>query len=166
MVEIKQRVDRTVQKRRIVLPLDLAKDLCAGRIDSDDLAPGDRETADEVRTMISMYRLAPACVVSYSRRAFVGTKYDRGLRITVDSDVSARVHGLDVTLAAANHRIFPADVCILEVKVDERMPGWLASILAAHDLSVRRVSKYCAGLENCARLRGRELETMHSWTNS
>lgn len=166
MVEIKQRVDRTVQKRRIRLVLALASDLCAGRVEAEELEPQDRPVAEEVRSMVSLYRLRPVCVVSYIRRAFVGSRYDRGLRITVDTDVSARVHGLDVTSQTVNHRILSPSCCILEVKVDEKMPRWLAGILAAHNVSIERVSKYCAGLERCTRLRSRELEMFPTWTNS
>ena len=154
MVEIKQRIDKTVQKRRIRLPLDAAKDLCAGGPAPDGLDPECRRVAEEVGA-IALQGVRPACVVTYLRRALVGSRYDRGVRVTVDADLAARVHALDVAAPAANHRFLPPGFCILEVKVDERVPRWLASLLAAHDFSLRRVSKYCLGLETAMRSRVR-----------
>jgi SPX domain protein involved in polyphosphate accumulation len=34
----------------------------------------------------------------------------------------------------------------MEVKADERVPQWVASLLARHNCQIARVSKYCAGV--------------------
>jgi hypothetical protein len=152
MVEIKQRIDRTVQKRRVKLGLEAAKDLCAGGAVPDGLDEEERRIAEEVRGL-SLGGLVPACVVTYLRRAWVGSRVDPSVRVTLDADLAARVHALDPAAEAANHRFLPPDLCILEVKVDEGVPRWLASLLAAHDFALRRVSKYCLGLETAMRTR-------------
>ena len=146
MVEIKQRIDRTLQKRRFPLPLEEAERLCAGEGVPAGLDALDRATASEVSYMVAAVRLRPTCVVAYQRRAFVGRRHDPGLRVTVDTNLTARCHALQVTLPALNHRFVPTRYCILEVKFNDRIPRWLASRLRAHQLDLQRVSKYCAGV--------------------
>jgi len=147
MVEIKQRMNLTVQKRRLHVDLDLGRALCRGEAGPEFLDDTDRATAEEVRSMVQLLSLRPVCVIAYLRKPLVGTVYDPGLRITFDTGVSARAHGLDVTADAQNHLFLSPSLAILEVKVNERVPQWLARLLASHDLSIRRVSKYCSGLE-------------------
>jgi len=146
MVEIKQRVNRTVQKRRLKLPLHEAEQLCTGSFEREDLDPLDRQVASEVQYIVQAMHLAPTCITAYRRRAFVGGLYDAGLRITFDINVSCRVHGLKVSQNAQNHLFLPNDWSIMEVKVNDAVPDWVTSLLARHGCQLRRVSKYCAGL--------------------
>jgi SPX domain protein involved in polyphosphate accumulation len=146
MVEIKQRINRTVQKRRLKLPIAEAELLCAGTMERDDLDPDDRQVASEVQYMVQAMHLAPKCITAYRRRAFVGGLYDAGLRITFDIDVGCRVHGLKVSQNAYNHLFLSPDWSIMEVKVNDSVPDWVVSLLARHNCQLRRVSKYCAGL--------------------
>ena len=94
-VEIKQRINRTVQKRRVILPLDQAERLCAGDQDIQGLDPDDLSTASEVGYMVRALHLRPKCIVSYRRRAYMGGRYERGMRLTFDMQLQGRIHGLD-----------------------------------------------------------------------
>lgn len=153
MVEIKQRINRAVKKRRLKLALDEAEQLCAGYLERDDLDQLDRQVASEVQYMVQAMHLRPSCVTAYRRLAFVGGLYDVGLRITFDIDISCRVHGLKVNYDAKNHLMLPPDWSIMEVKVNEAVPDWVTSLLARHNCQSRRVSKYCAGLDRARRQR-------------
>ncbi len=146
MVEIKQRINRTVQKRRLALPLAEAEQLCDGTFERDDLDPMDQQVASEVQYIVQAMHLAPTCITAYRRQAFEGGLYDAGLRVTFDTMVSCRTHGLKVNLAAENHFILPPDWSIMEVKVNDAIPDWMTSLLARHGCRLQRVSKYCAGL--------------------
>jgi SPX domain protein involved in polyphosphate accumulation len=148
MVEIKQRINRTVQKRRLRLPLDQAELLCAGSLERDDLDPMDQQVATEVQYMVRAMHLHPTCVTTYMRRAFVGGLYDSGLRVTFDTNVGGRTHSLRVSLPASNHLFLPADWAIMEVKANDAIPDWVTSLLGRHDCQIRRVSKYCAVIVN------------------
>jgi len=149
MVEIKQRINRTVQKKRISLSLNEAQDLCTGRLDTDRFSGLDFETASEVCYIAKVMQLRPTCVISYHRQAFVGSRYEPGLRITFDTSLKCRTHGLRVNEKARNHYFIPASWCVLEVKVNDFIPTWVNALLAKHDCKLQRVSKYCAGLEHC-----------------
>ena len=150
MVEIKQRINRTTQKRRVLLPVSEAYALCEGGIDRDFDDPLDRAVGEEVRFLAGAQQLGPKCVISYTRRAFVGSAYEPGLRITFDRDL--RVADASSGLAPNPYQLtfLPADHAILEVKTNEVIPVWVTRLLAAHSIGVVRFSKYCAGL---ARLR-------------
>ncbi len=146
MVEIKQRINRTVQKRRVKLPLEEAILLCENQAIQSALDPLDQQVVSEVRYLIAAMNLRPTCITAYHRRAFVGGLYDAGLRITFDTDLRYRVHALEVNLDAKNHLFISPEWCIMEVKVNEAVPDWVTSLLARHGCQLRRVSKYCAGL--------------------
>jgi len=39
------------------------------------------------------------------------------------------------------------NLTIMEIKVNERIPSWLTEMIAAHNLQLIRVSKYCRSIE-------------------
>lgn len=145
-VEIKQRINKTVQKRRLSLPLEQAEALCSGELDPEGLDPLDAQVAQEVLVLRHALDLRPTAITAYRRRAFEGRHENAGLRVTFDTHVAARMHALRINEAAHNRLILPENWCIMEVKADERVPQWIASLLARHDCQLSRVSKYCAGV--------------------
>ena len=94
-------------------------------------------------------QLQPTCVVSYDRMAFNGSEYDDGLRITFDTNLKGRTHALSLeTIGHAESQFFiPPDWCIMEVKVNYRVPYWVTEMIGKYRFTLRRVSKYCAALE-------------------
>lgn len=151
-VEIKQRINRTVQKRRIVLPLEQAVDLCNGGDIPEGLDNLDQAAANEVAFMIRTLRLRPQCIVAYRRQAFAGGRYEAGARLTFDMQLKGRIHALEVNQIAKNQYFMPPDQLVMEVKVNERIPHWMVSLLARHNCQLQRVSKYCAAIANSTRL--------------
>jgi len=145
-IEIKQRLNLSVQKRRCRLPVQTAqqamRDICAGRVpEADD------PVLEEAFLLARRHALRPTLVVSYNRAAYFDL-YKRDLRITLDRNVRCRNLALDV----ARHRLrgrfaIPPTHQILEVKFNEAIPRWLCNCLNRLDLQVVRISKYCAGIE-------------------
>ena len=43
--------------------------------------------------------------------------------------------------------MLPPDRVVMEIKVNERIPYWLTELVAAHNLQMVRMSKYCRSLE-------------------
>jgi hypothetical protein len=155
-LEIKQRLNRVTQKRRLPLPYGEALRLCNQRQmpspDSFQHDPSDGAILEEVVDMLWQYNLQPASVVSYARLALIGGEYDLGLRVTFDKDLTYRVAGDDrpaFQLDGSNDSLplFPADRVIIEIKVNERVPYWLTELVAQHNLNLMRVSKYCRSIE-------------------
>jgi len=145
-IEIKQRINKTVQKRRLELPLDQAEALCAGELPLTGLDALDMQVASEITYLSRSMDLLPTAITAYKRRAFEVHEENAGLRVTFDTQVASRVHALTVNAEAVNRLILPEDWCIMEVKADDRVPEWMTSLLARHGCQLHRVSKYCAGL--------------------
>ncbi|HSV86193.1 MAG TPA: polyphosphate polymerase domain-containing protein [Levilinea sp.] len=145
-VEIKQRLNRVTQKRRLVLSYQDALRLC-NEHQWPQHTTGDNATAEEIMSMLWQYDLRPASVVTYNRLALVGTDYDIGLRVTFDRDLHCRNHPLTLQDSQSDTLMYPADWCIIEIKANERVPYWLTGEVARHQLSLMRVSKYCRSIE-------------------
>jgi hypothetical protein len=145
-VEIKQRVDRVTQKRRALLPYRDALRLCNDR-QMPDYAPEDKAVIEEIYVFLWRYNLRPASLVRYTRQAFAGTEYDIGLRVTFDTALSFQSHPLHLHEQLAGLPMLPAHLVVMEIKVNERIPFWLTEMIAAHNLQMVRISKYCRSIE-------------------
>jgi SPX domain protein involved in polyphosphate accumulation len=147
-VEIKQRINKTVQKRRLVLSLQDAEELCAGHLDLDGLDELDHAAASEMTYMVKAMTLRPTAMVSYRRQAFMGSRFEPGMRVTFDMQLQGRMRSLEVRNTARNHYFMPHDWFVMEVKVNDRIPTWMIALLAKHQCQMQRVSKYCAVVAN------------------
>jgi hypothetical protein len=145
-LEIKQRVDRVTQKRRAVLPYREALRLCNDR-QIPNHAPDDKAVIEEIFVFLWQYNLRPASIVRYGRQAFIGTDYDIGLRVTFDTSLSFQSHPLRLHEQPPGLPMLSANLVVMEIKVNERIPYWLTEMIAAHDLQMVRVSKYCRSIE-------------------
>jgi SPX domain protein involved in polyphosphate accumulation len=144
--EIKQRVNRVTQKRRVRLPYTQALRLAAGQ------APAVFDTADEaiieeIQVLTAQNHLVPTTIVGYVREAYLGRDEDSGLRVTIDSRIRGRDRDLDLRLRAENRFIVPPHLSIVEIKVNERVPYWLTELISRHNISLIRVSKYVQSVE-------------------
>lgn len=162
MVEIKQRLGRTTQKRRVVAPLDEALRICEARSTWTWQDAADQAVADEIRCLVLALALRPACTIGYRRRAFVGSRSEPGLRLTIDTDLWGAPPRLDFYCQRPTTFLMPRDWSILEIKVDDRVPSWINELVTRHDCQLRRVSKYCLGM---VKLHGIDLP-MAVWPSS
>lgn len=157
-IEIKQRINKTVQKRRIRLPYVAAVELCEKGEAVEGASAADQAVIEEILYLYHTLQLQPACVVSYNRLAFEGGDYEPGLRVTFDTMLKCRTH--DLTLLSqgyANDQFFlPPQQSIMEVKVNYRAPYWLTGLIGKHRCAFRRISKYCAALEQAKFQLGRQ----------
>ncbi|MDP2624639.1 MAG: polyphosphate polymerase domain-containing protein [Candidatus Peregrinibacteria bacterium] len=156
-VEIKQRLDRVTQKRRILLPYGAALRFCSEQ-KLEQYTSEEKETVDEMLHMMKTYQLKPQCITSYKRRAFNGTQHDPGLRVTFDTNLRYRNVDLDLHSKKIGKFILGPDQCIMEVKVNDRIPYWLTEFVADHNIRLMRISKYCASLEQAEAVPRREYE--------
>ncbi len=145
MVEIKQRINRTTQKRRVPAKLEDALKLCHGEEELICEDPQDRAVASEVSYLAQALRLEPVCTIGYIRRAFVGGEYETGLRLTFDHLLwVSSPSGL--TEEVTRYAILRPEVAVVEVKANDAVPLWVNRMLARHQVTLDRFSKYCAGV--------------------
>ncbi len=149
-IEIKQRINKALQKKRVVLPYSTGTALCGvGQEVPVEVSETDRAVIGEIQYLNRTLQLQPACVVTYSRLAFDGSEYEPGLRVTFDTNLKYRVH--DLTLLSQgrveNHFFLPPEWCVMEIKVNYRVPYWLTELIGRYRCTLRRISKYCTALE-------------------
>lgn len=145
-VEIKQRVNRVTQKRRIALPYRVARQWLDGR-ESISHSGSQKGFVDEVTTLIGNLDLRPIVTTGYLREAFVGRDADLGLRVTIDHKVHGRDRDFHFASGAQNRFIIPPKLAIVEIKANERVPYWVTDLAARVQMSVVRISKYCQSVE-------------------
>lgn len=146
-VEIKQRVNRVTQKRRITLPYGVARQLCDSRELVEHSA---KESAfvQEVLELVVRLNLQPTAVTGYQREALVGRDADTGLRVTFDRRIRGRDRDFHFGTATAENRFtLPPHLSVMEIKVNERTPHWITDLTARRNLSLIRVSKYVQSIE-------------------
>ncbi|KAA9157294.1 polyphosphate polymerase domain-containing protein [Amycolatopsis acidicola] len=145
-VEIKQRVNRVTQKRRIQLPYREALRLCSGK-EPANIEPGARGFVEEVLDLVERLDLRPSAITGYQRQAYLGRGSELGLRVTFDQRVRGRDRDFHLGTEAENRLIVPAGMSIMEVKANERVPYWITDLAAEHNLQIVRISKYCQSVE-------------------
>ncbi|MFC3232735.1 polyphosphate polymerase domain-containing protein [Streptomyces nitrosporeus] len=146
-VEIKQRVNRVTQKRRITLPYGTARRLCDAR-ETVEHGPKERPFVHEVLDLVVRLNLRPTAITGYQREALVGRGSDTGLRVTFDRRVRGRDRDFHFGLAGAENRFtIPPHMAVMEIKVDERTPYWITDLAARRNLNLVRISKYVQSIE-------------------
>ncbi len=145
--EIKQRVDRVTQKRRVPMKYKDAIAFCDHGI-IPEFDKRDEATVFEIYEMLKQYNLKPSCITSYFRNAYFGTDYDTWLRITFDSNIRYRKKNLDLADKEIGEFMISPDMVIMEVKANERVPYRLTEMIAHYNFRLIRVSKYCQWLES------------------
>jgi hypothetical protein len=147
-VEIKQRIDRTVQKRRTRIELARALELFR----PDGVASASpRDAADPVLSeallLCRRHRLAPKVGVRYRRQAWFAN-FEPDLRVTFDTALEHDAHELDLSRPIERGRaILAPDRSVIEIKFNHRVPLWLVALVQRHGLEVVRFSKYCAAAD-------------------
>lgn len=161
-LEVKQRVNKLMHKRRVALSYGVAVDFdglpdYAAQLDAGDDA-GDMALLNEVYYLYRTLQLRPAAVVTYDRMAFEGDAQLPDLRVTIDTNLRGRVH--DLSLASngttTDRTVLGAEHAILELKTNTTVPGWLAQLVHRHRCTFYRISKYCLVLEHSKAIAGRQ----------
>ncbi|MGW2476238.1 VTC domain-containing protein [Streptomyces sp. NPDC001665] len=146
-VEIKQRVNRVTQKRRITLPYATARQLCDRR-ELVEHSPRERAFVHEVLDLVVRLNLRPTAMTGYQREALVGRAADTGLRVTFDRRIRGRDRDFHFGQDGAENRFtVPPHLSVMEIKVNERTPHWITDLAARRNLSLIRVSKYVQSIE-------------------
>ena len=146
-LEIKQRHDRTLQKRRATWPVERATRAFGDGRSVDWEAVGDDPVGSEALVMVHSLRLAPRVGIFYRRRALFGA-FDPELRVTFDSRIQYRTTGLDIARPFDTGKyVLDPRVTVMEIKYNHRAPVWLTKMVRRHELRIVRMSKYCTAVD-------------------
>ncbi len=153
--EIKQKYKGCVTKRRVVMRYGEAKELTAtgkAPILKDD-SYINVQVAKEIEQMFVRYPgLAPSVFISYDRIAMFG-KEDPELRVTFDKNILTRHDHPTFEYGLGGDAILPEGKILMEIKIPNTMPMWLARFLSENRIFNSSFSKY--GKEYEYRLKGR-----------
>lgn len=136
-LELKRKADGIVYKRRVTTTVPQAKAFFAKQAPIGDGGQIDRE--------IAYFRdfygdLRPSCLILYDRVAYEDPHSD--LRLTIDSAPRYRADDLDLRTGSQGVPLLPKGCTILEIKVQQAMPLWLASALDEGGIYKTSFSKY------------------------
>ncbi len=143
--EIKQKFDGCVTKRRVVMRYGEALHLIRTHHPPEQLKDPSYinvQVAKEIAKMYERYPgLAPAVFIAYDRIAMFG-KDDPELRITFDRNIRTRRENPTFEYGTDGTQLLPEDKYLMEIKIPNTMPMWLANYLSTHRIFNSSFSKY------------------------
>lgn len=146
-IEVKQKFKNVVNKRRTLLPLHQAYDILRDpNKPLETVEASNPQILKEALHFQHLYDLKPNTVVSYDRQAFSGT-FEKDLRVTFDYNLMCRNDDLRIEHGPEGHHFIDPGLVVLEVKVSEVVPFWLARILSDLECNKQSVSKFCTSVE-------------------
>ena len=125
-IEVKRKYNSVVYKRRIHMPyIDALK-----YIESPPECENAPQIDKDINYVIKMYKgIAPAFYISYDRSAFF-YKETSDIRVTFDSNITWRDSDLDLRHGSYGESLLPDGYKIMELKVPNTAPLWLAKLLS------------------------------------
>lgn len=153
-LEIKKKIGGIVNKRRVTMTLQEANDyMFHGIHPADNGKYIQRQVLSELDVLLSRYAVTPKQYISYERAAYFG-KDDDGFRLTFDKNITARRYDVSLELESYGEQLIPENARLMEVKISNSMPVWLAEQLAALKIYKISFSKYGRAYQNeiCSRM--------------
>jgi hypothetical protein len=135
--EIKKKCNGIVYKRRVAAPRAPMEAFLAGA----DLEGENVQIQREIRWMLGLYQPDPKVFLAYDRRAFAGRE-DPELRVTFDWNIRWRTTDLSLYAGDAGQPVLDRDLIVMEVKLTDAAPLWLARLLSEHQIYPTTFSKY------------------------
>ena len=136
-LELKCKAFDTVYKRRVQSTLDGVQQFFEG---GAPLGDGGQITR-EIRAFCDLYdTLSPSCLIIYDRTAYY--EPDGDLRLTIDENPRYRMRDLALDRSMDGIPLLPEGWTILEIKVQDAIPLWLAEILSSGKIYRGSFSKY------------------------
>ena len=135
-LEIKKKYRGVVYKRRTQLAMMQAR----AYLESGNVTEKKNQIMKEIDYFIQFYRPKPRVYLAYDREAFVGIE-DENLRITIDRNIRSRSHRLELSYDGECEMLNPEEY-LMEIKVKEAYPIWLADLLGKLKIYPTSFSKY------------------------
>ena len=136
-VELKKKYKGIVYKRRIVMSGGEAEAWLGG----EGPAPEDSQMAREIEWFLHENRLRPRVMIACDRLAW-RAKEDPELRITFDESIRWREERLRMDEGSDGEELLPEDHVLMEIKIPEAAPLWLARLLSELEIFPTGFSKY------------------------
>lgn len=107
-----------------------------------DNRQADEQVLGELEGLRARYgTLYPMMYIYYERSSYKGRE-DKDVRVTIDQNLLYRDHAVGYQKGRFGQNLLDPKKAIIEIKVPDVMPDWLAEILAKYDLEQGSFSKY------------------------
>lgn len=136
-VELKKKYKGIVYKRRVRMTERQAEEYLAGRRAS----PTNDQISREIDWFLKTNPVQPKVLIACDRKAYVGRE-EPGLRLTFDSSIRWRDTQLRLTDGDHGQELLENGQVLLEIKMPESAPLWLAELLSRLEIFPRSFSKY------------------------
>jgi hypothetical protein len=140
-LELKKKTAGIVHKRRAAMTLQEAYELIQyGKhpVVKDYM---NEQVLNEIDYFLSCNKVYPAAYISYSRMALLG-KTDKNFRITFDCDIKTRRDHLLLEKGSFGEQLLENGQFLMEIKISQSVPMWLAYILSELKIYKTSFSKY------------------------
>lgn len=136
-LELKCKAYDTVYKRRVQSTLQGVRQFFESGVPLGDGG----QISREINAFCSFYdTLSPSCLIIYDRTAYY--EPDGDLRLTIDENPRYRMRDLSLDRSMDGIPLLPEGWTILEIKVQDAIPLWLAEILSTGQIYRGSFSKY------------------------
>ena len=136
-LEIKRKAFGVVYKRRVETRVSVAQKFFQGE---EDMSKGGQINREITAFRDNYKTLIPTCLIIYDRTAYY--EPDGDLRLTIDENPRYRTEDLTLTRSMDGISLLEEGWTIVEIKVQEAIPLWLAEILSRARVSKGSFSKY------------------------
>ena len=136
-VELKKKYKGIVYKRRVQMREREAEEYLAGG--ESPLAAD--QISREIDWFLKTNPVRPKVLIACDRRAYVGRE-EPGLRLTFDSSIRWRDTQLSLTAGDFGRELLEEGQVLMEIKMPESAPLWLAELLSSLEIFPRSFSKY------------------------
>ncbi|MEA4887870.1 MAG: polyphosphate polymerase domain-containing protein [Clostridiaceae bacterium] len=142
-LEIKKKFSGLVNKRRSALRLSQAYEFIRTGVLPEPDAAQNRQVLQEIAYLLQEYPLKPKLYLAYDRLAYFDQN-DRSLRISFDTGI--RTRRTDLALEAGDYGtpLLKKGLWLMEIKIFQSMPIWLARLLSEYQVYPTSFSKYGA----------------------
>ena len=146
-LELKRKAQGIVYKRRSSTNIDDVNRFFA----YEGNVPANGQIAKEIGYFRNFYgTLVPSMMIIYDRTAYKQNEGD--LRLTIDYNPRYRQDHLDLTSGAEGKPLLPEGYAILEIKIQDSCPLWLAHLLDEGHIYKASFSKYGEAYKKTAEL--------------
>lgn len=162
-LELKKKIGGIVNKRRVTLTLEQASAYMLHGV-SPELNGNyiQQQVLGELDAFLKRYAVLPKQYISYQRAAYFG-KNDKNFRLTLDRNLIERRHDLSLDTECYGNSILKEDQYLMEVKILDSMPIWLAEQLASLHIYKTSFSKYGRAYTNTIAKKIKEKRSQFSY---
>ena len=140
-LELKKKINGIVNKRRVVLTLQEAKDFVERGVRPPSRDYMSEQVINEIDYYLSHELVKPAVYIGYTRKAFFA-KNDPEFRLTFDSKILTRRENLTLESGYYGEDILKENQYLMEVKILGAIPVWFTQILSELEIYNTKFSKY------------------------